>query len=69
MKVLPKELPVKISRRIKKKVVKRGSIFNFRAACLRPYTTSAVTTFSSTSVGFGSGSELEWKLMIIVGVH
>lgn len=68
MKVLPKELAVKISRRIKKKVVERGSIFNFRAACLHPYTTSAVT-FSSTSVGFGSGSELEWKLMIIVGVH
>lgn len=42
---------------------------NSRTACLGPYTTSAVTTFSSASVGFGTGSKLEWKLMIKVGVH
>lgn len=60
---------IKNYRRIKKKIVQGGSISNSLTAFLSPYTTSAVTTFSSTSVGFGPGSKLEWKLMIKVGVH
>lgn len=46
----------KLAEQLRKKVVKRSSIFNFRTAGLGLYTTSAVTTFSSTSIDFGSGS-------------